>query len=293
MKNIKTFVLILTLSILISGLTLAQENTSRDITITRDEIKLKGNFYPAEGAGPITTVILLHGFPGNEIDVLGVGQKLSESGINALTFNYSGTYQSDGLFSFDNTQKDIKAAYDFAQHPANVEKFRIDTTEIILGGYSYGGGMALTYAANHPEITNVFSIAGTDHGEFFREYFRNEEFKQMIDKIFEQLTDPQGPVRFSGGGKPKDVKEESFAGADSTYDLRKCASLLSSKNILLIGGWDDVNVTMDHHMLPLYRALQKENADKVTIVAFQDDHSFNKVRSELAGIIINWLTNSD
>ncbi len=260
-----------------------------DITITRDGITLQGKFYAAEGEGPLATVILLQGFPGNETDVLGVGKRLSEAGINSLTFNYSGTHQSEGLYSFINTQKDIQAAYDFIHQPENMAVYRIDTSRVILGGYSYGGGMALTYAANHPEITSVFSIAGTDHGEFFREYFRNDDFKQMIDNMFEQLTAPDGPVRFPEGGKPKDITGEDIAAADSTFDLRKYAPLLLLKNILLIAGWDDVNVTMDHYILPFYRALQKQNADKVTIVAFQDDHAFKKVRQKLTDTVIEWI----
>jgi len=260
-----------------------------DITITRDGIVLKGKFHLADGTGPFPTAILLHGFPGNETDVLGIGKRLSEADINALTFNYSGTYQSEGLYSFDNTQKDIRAAYDFINDLKNVTRYKIDTTRVFIGGYSYGGGMALTYAANHHEITSVFSIAGTDHCEFFREYFRNEEFKEMIDDMFDRLAAPAGPVRFPEGGMPKDVSEETIAAADSTYDLRKAAPLLSSKHILLIAGWDDLNVTMDHHILPLYRALQKEKADKMTIKAFQDDHAFNEVRPELAETIIDWI----
>ncbi len=289
MKKKQKFIKMSLLLVFIAGIAPAQGNTADEITIFRDGIELKGKFYPAEGEGPFTTVILLHGFPGNETDVLGVGKRLSETGINALTFNYSGTYQSEELYGFINTQKDIKAAYDFIHQPGTINEYKIDKARIILGGYSYGGGMALTYAANHLEIKSVFSIAGTDHGEFFREYFRNNRFKQMIDKIFEQLAAPTGPVRFPEGGMPKDMNEETIAAADSTFDLRKCAPLLSSRNILLIAGWNDVNVTIDNHILPLYRALQKEKADKVTIVAFQDDHSFKKVRNELAEVIINWL----
>ena len=167
MKQLLKTAIIFYLLFLSAGITHAQKNTVSEIIINRDEIKLKGKFYAVEGEGSFTTVILLQGFPGNEIDVLGIGKRLSEAGINALTFNYSGTYQSEGLYSFTNTQKDIKAAYNFIHQPENIIEYKIDTTRIILGGYSYGGGMALTYAANHPEIKTVFSIAGTDHGAYF------------------------------------------------------------------------------------------------------------------------------
>lgn len=268
---------------------LGRPSTPADITIDRHGVLLKGKFYVAEGDGPFPTVVLLHGFPGNEMDVLGLGGKLSKEGINALTFHYSGTHQSQGEYSFGDTQKDIRAAFELIHRSENVSRYRIDTTRIYLGGYSYGGGMALTYAANHPEITTVFSIAGTDHGEFMREYFRNREFAVMIDAMFEELNAPSGPVRFAKGATPKETTPEIIAESDSTIDLRKSAPLLAPKDILLVGGWDDPNVTIDHHILPLYRALQNEKAKNVKIVAFQDDHSFRNSRAELARMIIDWL----
>ena len=157
LKSVLFFLIIFTFSN-------AQESTPLDITIDRDGILLQGKFYISEGTGKFHTVILLHGFPGGEGDVFGIGQKLTEIGINTLTFNYSGTHKSEGEINFDNSQKDIGAAYDFIHRSENITQFKIDTTRIILGGYSYGGGMAFTYAANHPEIKEVFSIVGNDHG---------------------------------------------------------------------------------------------------------------------------------
>ena len=267
----------------------SQKNTVEPIFITRDDIKLNGKFFLAEGEGPFTTVILLHGLPGNETDVLGLGKKFSESGINALTFNYSGSYGSEGLGNFKNTLNDIEASYNYLHEHQNVIEYRIDTTRIILGGYSYGGGMSLTYAANHPEINTVFSIAGTDHGEFMRDYNRNPDFAQMIDEYFETLKTPNGPVRFDKLGLPAEVSEIGIENIDPALDLRIAAPMLGSKNILLIGGWDDVNVTIENHILPLYRTLQKENVEKVQLVAFQDNHAFKKVRFELTDVIINWI----
>ena len=165
----------------------SQESTPIDITIDRDGILLQGKFYISEGTGKFPTVILLHGFPGGEGDVLGIGKKLSAIGINVLSFNYSGTHKSEGEFNFDNSQKDIEAVYEFIHLPENVTKYKIDTTRIILGGYSYGGGMAMTYAANHPKIKEVFSIAGNDQGAFMKEYNRNPEMQKDIDNMFDEL----------------------------------------------------------------------------------------------------------
>jgi len=260
-----------------------------DITIDRDGILLKGKFYMSDGNGPFPTVILLHGFIGNDADILGIGSRLSEIGVNVLTFNYSGTHKSEGKFNFENTQKDIQAAFEFIHQPRNIHEFKIDTARIYLGGYSYGGGMALTYAADHPEINAVFSIGGNDHGIFMEEYSRNPEMKKMIDKMFNDLKSQPEKVRFAPGGTPEEIAEINFITSNPTYHLLNSASLLAQKDILLIGGWDDQNVSVEKIVLPLYRALIKEKAKNVKISAVQDDHSFRHSREELAQIIIKWI----
>ena len=280
----KAFVIFLT----VLTATQSRASTPIDITIDRNGVLLKGKFYMSEGIGNFPTVILLHGFPGNEIDVLGIGSQLSEVGINALTFNYSGTHQSEGDCNFENTQKDIKAVFEFIHQSKNTHKYKIDTTRIILGGYSYGGGMALTYAANHQEIKAVFSIAGNDHGVFMEEYNRNSEMQKIIDKMFNDLKAPTGQVRFARGGTPKEIAEMKIIELNPTYHLLKSAPLLVKKDILLIGGWDDHNVSIENIILPLYRALREE-AKTVRIVAFQDDHSFKDSREGLARTIIEWI----
>jgi len=61
----------------------------------------------------------------------------------------------------------------------------------------------------------------------------------------------------------------------------------------LIGGWDDVNVTIENHLLPLYRALKKENSQNVEFIAYQTDHSFlnvgEKLAEDIAEDIIEWI----
>jgi pimeloyl-ACP methyl ester carboxylesterase len=275
--------------LLVLTLAYSQKLSPLDITLDRAGVQLKGKFYITEKDGSYPTVILLHGFPGGEGDVLGIGAKLSEAGINVLTFNYSGTHHSEGEFNFDNSQKDIGTAFDFIFKSENIIKFKIDTTHIILGGYSFGGGMALTYAANHPEINEVFSIAGNDHGAAIREYKQNSQRQRMLDNIFDELQSEPEIVRFGSGGTPKELSEMNIIKSNPTYDLRYCVPLLAPKKILLIAGWDDNNVSIENIVLPLYREFQKENAQNVKIMAVQDDHSFKNSREDLAQIIIDWL----
>lgn len=252
----KYFSIVFLLTTLLS-LAQSQQSNGVDISIDRSGVLLKGKFYVAEGESIFPTVILLHGFPGNETDVLGIGDKLSQSGINAMTFNYAGSYQSQGATSLENNQKDIGAAFDFIRQPDNIRKFKIDTTHIYLGGWCHGGGMALAYAISHPEVTTVFSIAGNDLGEFMRTYSDNSEFQKVVDKMFADMITSPAVVRFDKGGLPKEMAEMGVDMMNPIFDLKKNAAMLAQKDLLLIGGWNDVQTTIDQFLLPLYRALQK------------------------------------
>jgi pimeloyl-ACP methyl ester carboxylesterase len=249
--------------------------------------KIQGKFYLAVIEPIFATVLLLPGFPGNEDDVLELGQRMSRHGFNTLTFNYRGTHKSEGTFSLQNTLEDIQAASAYLHQERVIREFQVNASELVLGGYSYGGGMALAYAANHPEIKRIFSMAGTDHGEFAREYERNPAMAEMIDAMFKELESPAGPVRFTG----KAVIEELVQNP-APYDLRSNAAALADRDILLIGGWDDPNVTIEHNVLPFYRALVEANAREVQIAAFQDNHAFERSREELAAIVIRWVKSS-
>jgi uncharacterized protein len=235
--------------------TQVQASNPIDISIPRDEIFLKGKFYKAKGVGPFPTVILLHGFPGNPTDVLGIGALLSPEGFNVLTFNYSGTYESQGQSSFENTQKDIHAAFVFLSQTENTDRFQVDPAHIYLGGWCYGGGMALAYAVRHPEITAVFSIAGNDHGEFLRRYSQNPEMKSLVDKMFEEMKAPKGPVKFKPGSLPKEITETGFENLDPSFDFKKSAPILAQKDILLIGGLCNFLYLTDSLYLQLFTPL--------------------------------------
>lgn len=257
---------------------------STAISFHRDEVLIQGRFHRPMGHRRVPTVILLQGSPGDAEDVLGLGQQFASNGYNALTFNYSGTQRSGGLSSFANSQLDIAAAYRFLEES---EDLPVDKSRLVLGGWSYGGGMALTYAASHPEVTAVFSVSGTDHGEFMREYIRDADYRSLVDDIFDEMAAPNSPWRLAPDATPREIAERDLD--IDPYDLRLAAPSLADRHLLLIGGWDDINVKVDNHLLPLYRVLQSEGARHASIVAFQDGHGFEKVRDELATAILRWM----
>ena len=124
---------------------------------------MNGIMYVAAGAGPHPTVILLHGFPGNEQN-LDLAQSIRREGWNVLYFHYRGSWGSQGDFSFANAQIDTCAAIRFLHDPNNVKQYGIDTKRIVLVGHSMGGFMAaraayaLSLAAAHGVIIDTIGV---------------------------------------------------------------------------------------------------------------------------------------
>jgi pimeloyl-ACP methyl ester carboxylesterase len=245
---------------------------------------VRGRFFAAVGTAPATTLLLVPGWPGNPNDVLGLGALLAEQGINVCMFNPRGLHQSEGIHSHANTLQDIAAALQWLRQADVQRRFEVDPTRLVLGGHSYGGGMAMAYAARDPSVRRVISIAGNDHGEFAHEMQRNAAFAEGIRRWLLSTRAPEGPARFDVEAGLKELIDRQ-----DVYGLRENAANLADRSILLIGGWEDEEATVDQFLLPLYRALRGAGAAKVTFLVYHTDHDFSNVRQRLASDIAGWL----
>jgi dipeptidyl aminopeptidase/acylaminoacyl peptidase len=240
-------------------------------------------FYQGSGVEPLPTAILCHGFPGDEGDVFGLGGRLMKEGFNSLAFNYRGSWGSEGLFKDANSLEDVISAIHYMKSNSVAKEFNVDPSRIALIGYSYGGGMALLGSLSDAAVRRVVDIAGGNLGEAGRMMKQSDEFRRAIEKSIEEGASNAG-LR----ANPKEIVSELLANLDK-YDLLKHADGLSSKDILIIGGWRDQEADIEHHILPFIRALQRHGANQVQIEIFDSDHSFTNVRSQLADRIVSWL----
>jgi dipeptidyl aminopeptidase/acylaminoacyl peptidase len=254
------------------------------ITFESKGAKIHALCYRGSGVEPLSTVILCHGFPGSNTDVLGLGERLMSEGFNALAFNYRGTWGSEGLFTIANSLEDVVSAINYVKSSSTIREFKIDPSSIAVLGWSYGGGMALLGSLNDPTIRRVVYIAGGNLSEVARMMKLSDEFEQVILKMTDQSISDSNFISLSA----EELFADVFADMDK-YDLVKHTKELSNKDILLIGGWHDQENTIEHHILPLFRALQRHGAKQVQIEIFDTDHSFINVRSQLANRIISWL----
>ncbi len=249
--------------------------------------KIRGIFYSAAKLPPAAelppVVILLSGFPPLRSESP-LGLALARQGIHILTFDFRGTLKSEGVFALRNALQDIQAAITFLQRDDVQSQFSFDAGKLVLGGMSFGGGMALAYAASHPEIRRIFTLAGDDYGDFAREYERNPGFAARIDAVFDHLWAASDTVRLASRHPLQELLQDP-----KPYDLRLNASALVERGILLIGGWDDSNVKIEDRILPVYRALKEAGSEAVHIAAFQDDHSFEKSSAEVVELIVRWV----
>jgi len=254
------------------------------VTFESKGAKIHAIFYQAHGSEPLPTAILCPGFPGNDGDLFGLGERLTEEGFNALAFNYRGTWGSEGLFTIANSLEDVISAIRYVKSSSTFREFNVDASGITVIGYSLGGGMALLGSLSDLAVRRVVYIAGRDLSELGRMMRQDGEYRRYYLKMIDQ------GISQSGFNSPSAEEgfSEVFVHMDK-YDLVKHAEALSQKDILIIGGWRDQGNAIEHHILPLFRALQRHGTKQLQIEIFDTDHSFTSVESQLIDKIVYWL----
>ncbi len=232
-------------------------------------------------SAPAATVLLVPGWGGGPMDVLGIGRALSADGVSVVILTPRGWHDSQGSATFANALDDIAAALKWLRSSGRAD---LNAPDIVMGGHSWGGGMVLAYAARDSSVRRVFSIAGTDHGQFIRQYESDPDYAARLHRVLVSSAAPQGPIRFDVDGTLRELAE-----GESTYGLLENANRLADRDILLVGGWEDENVTVDRTLLPLCEALRKAGAHTLTFKVYSADHSFRTVRSQLYADLLNWV----
>jgi uncharacterized protein len=270
-----------------SSLQLVSQVNPDSIDLRNNGVKLDAKFYPVNKADKVPTVILLHGFPGNQSSPLGLAEKLNAAGLNILVFNYQGSYLSGGNFSFDNCIDNVGAAINFLLDPGNQVRFNIDTSKIVVCGYSFGGSIAIESGIYNDKIRNIISIANDDHSVSLKKVAADSTFRKGYMQFIAKSFEPSGPFR----GDLKAQMEFYLQNIDR-YDLVKNAEKLITKKALFIVGWHDKTSFLEVNTLPLYRKLQQLNAGNISIKGFESDHRFNNVMDDMANTIAAWIINS-
>ena len=243
---------------------------------------LNALMYEAAGAGPHGTVVLLHGFPGNEKN-LDLAQAIRRDGWNVLYFDYRGSWGTPGAFSFSHSMEDTQAVLAYLRDPAVAKKLRVDSARIVLMGHSMGGMIAAYTAAHDAKVLAlaVFSAADMAGFALLPNGAPAEAKKQMLAGVAKALAN-EGMAPLAG------CTPESLAAdlaAHPEWTLANDAAGLASKPVLIVTS-DDGGAAPAQE---LAKALQAAGNREVKYVHIAADHGFSEKRIELQGTILGGL----
>ena len=235
-------------------------------------------FYLAGGLGPHPTIVLLHGFPGNEQN-LDLAQAIRRAGWNVLTMHYRGSWGSPGVFSIAHVLEDVDAAVAFVRQPDVAAKYGIDTRRIVLGGHSMGGLATAAHVRADNRLLGAVLLDAWNAGE------TGEELSKLSPAELEKTA----PERFDDlgnslqGATPVSTAKEVVAHRVDWNYLSWAKSLTHTP--LLIIGASKAGGEQNRKLAEAVTAA----GGKVRSVTITSDHSFQDHRIALAGLVVDWL----
>lgn len=234
-------------------------------------LEINGVAYLAAGKGPHPTVIICHGWPGNEKN-LDLAQAVRRAGWNVITFNYRGAWGSPGSFRFAQNPEDAKAVIAFLRDPAIASRLGVDTTRIAIMGHSMGGWVSALVAGQDDGLIGAGLISAANIG-----VLRGLDRGDVINMAAEN-------AEALAGTSPEQMADELVTGPPD-FDFLIAAPGLARKPLLVLTSDDD----LAPHTDALLAAVRKHGGSRITNYHAATDHSWSDRRIDLAAQVIRWL----
>ncbi|RVU03592.1 alpha/beta fold hydrolase [Novosphingobium umbonatum] len=241
-----------------------------------DGAKINAVFYLAAGSAPHPTLLLLHGFPGNEQN-LDLAQAARRAGWNVLTLHYRGSWGSEGAFSFAHCAQDAATAARWLQKPEIAKLYRIDPRRIAVAGHSMGGMMAARTMAEVSGLRGAFLIDPWDIAEQRRQ---NQSPASLEDFRRNELEGDLPPL--SGTSAEALLTEISQVGPE--FDLTKTVGVIADRPLALIYAKRGIGGQYGQKL-----AAAKGKHGPLTAALWPTDHSFSDHRLKLTALLLQWL----
>jgi pimeloyl-ACP methyl ester carboxylesterase len=251
---------------------------SAQVLVPSHGLGMNALFYLAGGAGPHPTIVLLHGFPGNEQN-LDLAQAIRRAGWNVLTLHYRGSWGSPGNFSIGHVLEDADAAVAFVRRPDIAEKFSIDPQRIVLGGHSMGGFATAAHARLDAALLGVLLIDAWNVGSTGDGLSKvsGAERAAMAAREFDDLGNSLH------GATPPSIAEDIVAHRVQ-WNFIPWAKDLTKRPLLVIGASRGLGEANSELAKAVTRA-----GGKVSAVTMPSDHSFQDHRIALEAEVVGWL----
>lgn len=238
--------------------------------------RLLVTIYRAGGAGTHPTVLLNHGFPGIEKN-FDLAQALRRVGFHVLTYHYSGSWGSDGAYSYANDLEDGETLLEFIK---SNETYGFDKEKLFLVGHSVGGFVTAHLLARHQECKGGVLLTPCDLGGVVS-FPKDTIAKKLLMEIFEN-----GP-HWLNGTSPQALLEE-VSGHQAEYRIASLAEKLADRPVFCLGAAHDESCPPEAHCLPWVEKLRKVGGN-VVYETLETDHSFSDVRLTMIEKVAKFL----
>ena len=242
--------------------------TLKELQISSNGSLMQGFIYKANGKQKHPTLLLLHGYPGNERN-LDLAQVVRAHGWNVIYFNYRGAWGGQGKFGFENCVQDVVNVVSFCKKYQ--DSLQIDTTNIVLFGHSVGGWVCLKAVQQLPSIKKAFALSTWDiYGDLKDAHSETELIKKAAT----------GGEYFVLNSSIKEIFTPLLT-KPAYFDLANDGIALANKQIIML----------DEHPFnkKIADAIKKENKAYFDYQVWQTDHPFSNKRIALMKLVLSFL----
>jgi len=261
------------------------------IEISSEGVILNAFLYHAPGGETKPTIIWMHGLPGKkETGSLELAIELNKHNVNVIAFDYRGLWNNQGIYTVENSQKDLNSVIEFAFNPENSAKFDIDTNRIIVAGHSYGSTMAAISGVLNNKVREIMCIGLADLSYIIREFYNPNTFdgRAIVQNFKDGLWGPDKLIQ----NFDEFILDLTFN--NYKYDFVAHAKKLLDNRMLIIVGSNDLTVPIEYHFFPLYRKLRELKHPDIKYIITDSGHNFTDIsESEKAEIIASWINSND
>ncbi|OCN02086.1 hypothetical protein A7X67_04955 [Clostridium sp. W14A] len=252
--------------------------TLRGILIPGIRGKLLATLYTAGSVGLHPTVLLLHGIPGNEQNE-DIAQALRRNGFHVLTFHYSGSFGSEGVYSLSNNLEDANTVLDFI---LNDTDYGFEKSHIFAVGHSMGCFVCGQIAAKRKEIKGAVLMMPCDIGRIWRIGRDDPDELVKIESLLEESAD-----WLRGASKDRFLDELKEHGEE--FRLESVADQLAEKPTFCVEASLDIHTPPKYHCKPFENTMQAAGKARVKVLSLETDHFASDYRLEMAKAVVNFL----
>jgi pimeloyl-ACP methyl ester carboxylesterase len=234
--------------------------------------------YTAGGAGLHPTVLLLHGIPGNEQNE-DIAQALRRNGFHVLTFHYSGSFGSEGVYSLLNNLEDANTVLDFILSDT---KYGFEKSHIFAAGHSMGCFVCGQLAAKRREIRGAVLMMPCDIGRIWQ---IGRDHPEELVKIESLLAESADWLR--GASKDRFLDELKEHGEE--FRLESVADRLVEKPVFCIEASLDIHTPPEYHCKPFENAMRAAGKTGLKVLSLETDHFASDYRLETAKTVVAFL----